>query len=70
MAKLLFITKKNPRIKKWEHFKLRFRIWLFRANYIMNLIVAIYLANELGYLTNIIRAVSPIWEAVKLKLSL
>ena len=64
MAKIMQVNKRNPRRKKWEHFKLKFRIFLFRTSVLVNLATLIYLANEQGYLTNIIARLNPILEGL------
>jgi len=37
MAKIIQIDRKNPRRKKWEHFKLRFRFYLLRISILTNI---------------------------------
>lgn len=65
MAKIVHVNKKSPRIKKWEHFKLKFRIYLYRSSVLMNALVLIYFLNENGTLTTIKDWVNPILEALK-----
>lgn len=64
MAKILRVDRRHPRRKKWEHFKMRSRIYLFRASYLTNLAALIYLADQQGRLTTIIVMVNPILEAI------
>lgn len=65
MAKLLILSKRNPRIKKWEHFKLKYRKLVLQASVLLNVGTSTYLAYEHGLLTNIIEHVAPIMESVK-----
>ena len=60
MAKVIFFDKHHKRIKKWEHFKLKFRVYLFRFSYLMNLITILYFMNEAGQLTNIIETIKKV----------
>lgn len=70
MAKLIRITSFHKRKKKWEHFKLRFRIFLFRMSVLLNLACLIYFLDQDGKLTNIYMMVNPILEAIINKLPL
>ena len=70
MAKIIMVDKRHPRRKKFEHFKLKSRILLFRISVLLNSIAGLYFAYEQGYLTNIIKSVTPIMESIKLHLPL
>ena len=70
MAKIVMVDKRHPRRKKFEHFKLKTRVWLLRASVLLNAMSMIYFAYEQGYLTNIIKHVTPIMESIKLHLPL
>lgn len=70
MAKIIRIDKFRQRKKKWEHFKLKSRIYLFRISVLLNLATIIYFLDKDGHLTNIIRMVNPVLEAIKLQLPL
>jgi len=48
MAKIIHVNKRNPRRKKFEHFKLKFRIILFRMSVLLNLLVILYFLHEQG----------------------
>lgn len=52
MAKLIRITPQNPRRKKWEHFKLKLRSFLFKTSVLFNLFTILYFLYEDGKLTN------------------
>jgi hypothetical protein len=65
MAKILRIDKRTPRRKKFEHFKLKFRVYLFRVSYLTNFVALLYLLEQQGSLTNIINKVTLIIENLK-----
>lgn len=60
MAKIIFFDKYNKRRKKWEHFKLKSRVYLFRLSYLLNLITILYFMKESGQLTNIIETIEKV----------
>lgn len=70
MAKIIRVDSRHPRRKKLEHFKLKARIYIFRASYMTNLVALVYLADEKGYLTTIYERVTPILEALLKQLPL
>jgi len=70
MAKIIKIDKFNQRQKKFEHFKIKLRLFAFRLSLLINILFVIYYANEQGLLTNILEMVNPIMEAIKDKLPL
>jgi len=47
------ITRRSPRRKKWEHLKLRLRIFLFRFSVLLNGIASLYLLEQSGQLTTV-----------------
>jgi len=70
MAIIKFVDKRNPRNKRMQHLKLRFRSTIFKASILINLILSIYIAHMHGYLTNIYVKVAPILESLINKLPL
>lgn len=69
MAVLYRVDKRNPRRKKLEHFKLKARVWIFRASYLLNLVCLLYLSEQnYGLLTTIYERVTPILETLLTKL--
>ena len=70
MAQIIRVDKRSQRRKKWEHFKIRIRLFAFRLSLLINIFFVLYHANEQGLLTNIIEMVNPIMEAIKTKLPL
>jgi len=62
MAKIIRLTKNTPRRKRWEHFKLRCRVLLFRLSYLTNLCTLLYLLEQDHILTNTYKKVLPIVE--------
>lgn len=70
MAKIVRIEKFTQRKKKWEHFKIRIRLFSFRLSLLINIFFLLYTANEQGLLTNIIDELSPILEGLITKLPL
>jgi hypothetical protein len=70
MAKIISVDRRSKRRKKWEHFKINIRLYAFRLSLLINILFVLYVANEQGLLTNIIKMVSPIMEAIINKLPL
>lgn len=70
MAKIISVDRRTKRRKKWEHFKIRIRLFAFRLSLLINVLFVLYVANEQGLLTNIIKMVNPIMEAIITKLPL
>ena len=70
MAQIVRVDKRTKRRKKWEHFKIRIRLFSFRLSLLINVLFVLYVANEQGLLTNIIEMVNPIMEAIITKLPL
>jgi hypothetical protein len=70
MAIMRRVTWANPRRKKWEHFKLKWRKLTFRLSILLNVGLMLYIKFPELLTNNYVRYVLPIMEAIKLKLPL
>jgi len=70
MALIVRVDKRNSRRKKWQHFKLRFRIYSLRLSILLNLLTILYFAEESGWLTTNYERLNPILESLINKLPL
>jgi hypothetical protein len=75
MAKIVRVDFRTKRRKKFEHFKLKLRVYLFRSSVLLNLACLLYFLDQQGSLDEIYikltyyyKMVSPILEAILTKL--